>query len=147
MKLDLEKKTILVVEDSDLIRKEVRQIFESFGLNVIEASNGVDALKVIEEEKSKLNSDLAAISSDINMPKLDGIKLLEIVRSDSTFSNIRFILLTANKEELLKVAAQCMRADGFFIKPLTKELVEQELKRLFVDKSTDRLDALLKKSI
>ena len=147
MKLDLEKKTILVVEDSEVIRKQIISIFHSLGLSVLEASNGIEALKIIEEEKSKLNSDLVAISSDINMPKLDGIKLLEIVRSDSIFANIRFILLTANKEELLKVAAQCMRADGFFIKPLTEDIAAKELKRLLVDKSTDRLDALLKKSI
>ena len=58
---------------------------KSTAFTVVSTQNGQEALQFIIAEKGDPQTKLVAISSDVNMPKLDGAKLLEIVRSDDIF--------------------------------------------------------------
>lgn len=128
---DILGKKMLVVEDSDSIRNQLSEIYEEYGFTVVSAQNGQEALQFIIAEKGDPQTKLVAISSDVNMPKLDGAKLLEIVRSDDIFQNLKFFLITANKNEIIKIAADQLDVDGFFLKPFDKEKIFTTLNACF----------------
>ena len=79
-------KTILIIEDELKIRFLLRDYLKTEGFNVLEASDGDEGLFVFKSNKVDL------ILLDIMMPKIDGITVLETIR---TVSNLPIILLTA----------------------------------------------------
>ena len=72
-----QSKTILVVDDSNIIRNFVKRIFED-KYNVGTAKNGEDAIRIIEANKD--NKNIEVILLDLNMPKVDGFAVLEYMR-------------------------------------------------------------------
>ena len=83
-------KTILIIEDELKIRFLLRDYLKSEGFNVLEASDGDEGIFVFKNNKIDL------ILLDIMMPKIDGITVLETIR---TVSDLPIILLTAKSQE------------------------------------------------
>ena len=82
-------KTILVVDDSFLIREVIRTILEAHGFAVIEANNGRDAL-------TKLSSNpLALVITDYNMPEMNGLELIRVLKHHPLQRAVPIIMLTA----------------------------------------------------
>ncbi len=112
--------TILVVEDSPTMRQLIsfamRRIPES---KVIEATDGVDALKKLSSEKADI------ILADINMPVMDGLKLVSLVRGSSEFRDIPIIIITTEGAEEDRKKAMDLGADAYLSKPIqTQELIK-----------------------
>lgn len=120
---------LLVVDDEKLIREVIRTYAENDGYEIIEAENGEDALKVLEEE----SVDLMIL--DIMMPKMDGYSVLREVKSH----DVPVIMLSARSEEFDKLMGFDLGIDDYMTKPFSpKELmarVKSVLKR--VQKSLD----------
>ena len=116
--------TILVVDDELLIRKVIREYLESENYKVLEAENGLDALRVLSSNKVNL------IILDIMMPKMDGFACLEEIRKTK---DIPVIMLSAMKEETDKLNSFNLGVDDYVTKPFSpKELiarVKSHLKR------------------
>ena len=116
--------TILVVDDELLIRKVIREYLESENYKVLEAENGLDALRVLSSNKVNL------IILDIMMPKMDGFACLEEIRKTK---DIPVIMLSAMKEETDKLNSFNLGVDDYVTKPFSpKELiakVKEHLKR------------------
>jgi two-component system chemotaxis response regulator CheY len=112
---------ILVVEDSPTMRQligfAIKRIPES---KVIEATDGVDALKKLSSEKIDI------ILADINMPIMDGLKLVSLVRNNPVYKNIPIIMITTEGAEEDKKKALAIGANAY----LTKPIQTQELMRL-----------------
>jgi two-component system chemotaxis response regulator CheY len=112
---------ILVVEDSPTMRQligfAIKRIPDS---KVIEASDGVDALKKLSSEK------IDVILADINMPIMDGLKLVSLVRSNPSYKDIPVIMITTEGAEEDKNRALAIGANAY----LTKPIQTQELMRL-----------------
>jgi two-component system chemotaxis response regulator CheY len=112
---------ILVVEDSPTMRQlisfAIKRIPDS---RIIEASDGVDALKKLSSEKIDI------ILADINMPIMDGLKLVNLVRSNLSYKHIPIIMITTEGAEEDKNRALSMGANAY----LTKPIQTQELMRL-----------------
>ena len=111
--------TILVVEDSPAMRQllsfALRRIPES---KVIEATDGVDALKKLSSETIDI------IIADINMPIMDGIKLLSLVRGNASFKDIPVIIVTTEGAEEDRKKALAIGANDYLTKPIqTQELI------------------------
>lgn len=111
---------ILVVEDSPTMRQlisfAVKRIPNS---RVIEASDGVDALKKLSSEKVDL------ILADINMPVMDGLKLVSLVRGNSSFKHIPVIIVTTEGAEEDRKRALSIGANAYLPKPIqTQELLK-----------------------
>lgn len=70
------QKTVLVVEDMPLIRMDAVAMFEDMGYRVLEASDGVEALAILEETNA-----VAVLFTDIEMPRMDGMELAAQVAS------------------------------------------------------------------
>lgn len=107
--------TILVVDDELLIRKVIREYLESENYKVLEAENGLDALRVLSSNKANL------IILDIMMPKMDGFACLEEIRKTK---DIPVIMLSAMKEETDKLNSFNLGVDDYVTKPFSpKELI------------------------
>ncbi len=111
--------TILVVEDSPTMRQLVSFAMRRIpGSRVIEATDGVDALKKLSSEKIDI------ILADINMPVMDGLKLVSLVRGNSAFKDIPIIIITTEGAEEDRKKAMSMGADAYLPKPIqTQELI------------------------
>jgi two-component system chemotaxis response regulator CheY len=111
---------ILVVDDSATMRQLIRFTLKRIpDANVIEATDGVDAL----QKMSSVKVDI--ILADINMPVMDGFKLVSVVRDDSKTKDIPIIMITTEgaEEEIQK--ALSMGANAYLTKPLKpQELIQ-----------------------
>ncbi len=103
--------TILIVDDEEEIRSSIAEILFQKNYKVYQAKNGKEALAVIYKTKPDL------VISDIRMPVMDGIKLLEILKTEEDLSRIPFIIVSAKTSGLSR--EQCLQkgADEFICKP------------------------------
>jgi len=108
--------TILIVDDHAVNRKLLRAQLEAENHHVIEAGDGQEALRVLEREP------VAAVISDLFMPKMDGVQLCREVRRSETFNALPFIHYTsthASPEE--HKLSESVGADKFLIKPCSPQ--------------------------
>jgi CheY-like chemotaxis protein len=78
-------KTILVVDDNDKHRIFFKRALQSEGYIVIEASNGIEALRILHD----ISFDIDVVTLDYSMPKMNGAELLKIIRNDEKIKEIR----------------------------------------------------------
>ena len=111
-------KRILVCEDEDVIRDFVVINLQRSGYEVVDVSNGEDALKVFEEQ----NGDFDVAVLDIMMPGIDGFTVCQKIREKN--ANIGIIMLSAKSQEMDKVRGLMLGADDYVTKPFSpSELV------------------------
>ncbi|MEW6570178.1 MAG: response regulator [Nitrospirota bacterium] len=111
--------TILIVEDSPTMRQLIsfamKRVPES---RIIEATDGVDALKKLSSEKIDI------ILADINMPIMDGLKLVSLVKNNPFYKNIPIIMITTEGAEEDKNKALAIGANAYLTKPIqTQDLI------------------------
>lgn len=99
---------VLVVDDDNEIRESIEIYLKNEGIKVIEASDGVQALKALEKEEIHL------IIMDIMMPVMDGIKATFKIRESK---NIPIIMLSAKAEDTDKILGLNIGADDYITKP------------------------------
>lgn len=104
---------VLVVEDEFTLLQGLRNILELENFEVLTAGNGVDALKVLQNEAEP--PDL--ILSDIMIPHMDGIELLQEVRKEERWLTIPFVFLTARGDKVDVIRAKELRVDEYITKP------------------------------
>lgn len=113
MKLELK---ILLVEDNIIEILKLKRAIENLGMNheVLEAENGEIALDSIKQEE--INPDIVLL--DLNMPKMNGLEFLAIVRNDESMRHLPIIILsTSNNNRDLKEAYK-LGVSGYILKPL-----------------------------
>jgi len=113
----------LVVDDSRTIRTIIKRILIDLGFQVCEAGNGVEALKVMEAEKNKIDLVLA----DWNMPEMNGLDLLKQLRQDPELSALKVIMVTTETELDNMVSALEAGANEYVMKPFTKDILTEKL--------------------
>lgn len=111
---------ILVVEDSPTMRQLISFAIKRVpNSHVVEATDGVDALKKLSSEKIDL------ILADINMPVMDGLKLVSLVRGNPTYKDIPIIIVTTEGAEEDRKRALAIGANAYLPKPIqTQELIK-----------------------
>lgn len=112
---------ILIVEDTESLRKLTRKILEKEGFSVDEAENGEIAL-----EKVNGSTRYTVILLDIMMPKMDGMEFIKNLRQ---FSETPVVFITALSDERSQVLAYENGADGYLTKPFSKALLLSMVKR------------------
>lgn len=110
----------LVVEDSPTMRQLIAFALKRIqGSKVIEATDGVDALKKLSGQKF----DMLLI--DINMPIMDGLKLVSLVRADPSNKDVPIIIITTEGAEEDRKRALSLGASAYLTKPIqTQELLK-----------------------
>ena len=120
-------KTILVVDDSALIRKAIRRILEPLGYGVAEAANGVEALEHIEG-----GGPVDAILLDVEMPQMDGLSTLREVRSRAELSSVPVVMCTTHNSMATITAAIQAGANEYIMKPFDSGIVGTKLQEVGV---------------
>lgn len=101
---------VLVVEDFAQMRKFITKLLGK-KYKVLEAHNGLEALEILETRKIDL------VISDLMMPGMNGIKLLEVMKAHDDWNAIPFIMLTAKDDDTSKLTALKNGLDDYVIKP------------------------------
>jgi two-component system, chemotaxis family, chemotaxis protein CheY len=117
--------TALVVEDSPTMRQLIVFALSRIrGLSVIEADDGVDALKKLAGTRFDI------ILTDINMPIMDGLKLVKRVRTDEQLKAIPIIIITTEGAEEDRQRALALGANAYITKPIQAPQVISQVKQL-----------------
>ncbi len=118
--------TVLVVEDSPTMRQLISFTMRRIpNARVIEAIDGVDALKKLSAEPVDI------VLCDINMPVMDGLKLISLIRGNPDLRNIPIIIITTEGAEEDRKRALRMGANDYLTKPIqTHQLIEVVKKHL-----------------
>jgi len=114
--------TILYIEDDETIRDSFLEILEKLFSKVVVAEDGLSALNEFKDSRESGSETFDAIVCDINLPKLNGIDLLEEIRKYD--ENIPFMFTTAHFESEYLLKAIKLGVSEYFIKPLdAKEVI------------------------
>lgn len=116
--------SILTVDDSASIRQMVTYTLESTGHHVIEAIDGLDALKRAHDHKVDL------VITDINMPNMDGIAFIKELRALPSYKYIPILLLTTESSAEKKMEGKSAGATGWLVKPFDPEKLLATLRRI-----------------
>lgn len=117
------QRVILVVEDSATTRKVIAITLTRNGYKVIEAGDGLEALSKISEERPDL------IMLDVILPKMDGYKILAIIKGNAEFKDIPVIMLTSKDGFLNKVKGRMAGSSAYLTKPFDPEQMLQEIRK------------------
>ena len=109
--------TILVVDDSDSIRKLLEVTLRTRGFAVVSAADGQDALETLERHTDNDRVGFNVIVLDINMPRLDGLSLLTLVRARPEWQALPILMLTTEGRDEDRDRALALGANDYMIKP------------------------------
>ena len=106
---------ILLAEDDKVDAMTVRRAFNDLkvGNPLVHTVNGEDALKYL---KGNGNKKPCVILLDLNMPKMNGIEFLRVIKADDSLRSIPVIVLTTSKEEQDKIESFKLSVAGYIIK-------------------------------
>lgn len=104
-------KTILIVDDSESIREVVKFTLENEGFNVLVGNDGMDAQKFLD------GRELDMLITDLHMPEVNGIELIQIVRNKDEYKRIPILFLTTESQAQKKMEAKEAGATGWIVKP------------------------------
>jgi len=116
---------VLVVDDSMMVRQQVKRALAAAEFTVVEAQDGVDAL-----EKLTANPDVSLVVCDVNMPRMGGMDFLEALRKLPQFAALPVVMLTTEAQPELVAKAKTFGAKGWIIKPFKPELLLAAAKKL-----------------
>jgi two-component system chemotaxis response regulator CheY len=104
---------VLIVEDSPTMRQLISFALKRLrGVSIVEASDGVDGLKKLSAEKFDL------IFTDINMPIMDGLKLVSLVRNDAGYKVTPIVVITTEGAQEDRARALALGANDYITKPI-----------------------------
>lgn len=103
---------ILIVEDSQMVRKKLRTAFESKGHTIIEAVDGLDGLQKFSEIDG-----IQLIVADVNMPNMHGVDMCLKIREDKRSENTKIFMLTAESSPEMKLLGAPAKINAWILKP------------------------------
>jgi two-component system chemotaxis response regulator CheY len=126
MPIEPAKLKFLVVDDFSTMRRIVRNLLKDLGYtNVEEAEDGAIALQ-------KLNGGgIDFVVTDWNMPNMDGLTLLQSVRSSPALKNLPVLMITAEAKKENIIAAAQAGASGYIVKPFNAATLAEKLNKIF----------------
>ncbi len=113
---------ILVVEDDEVDVINIKRAFKKNNVKneVVYANNGLHAWNLLkgEEGESQLDPMPKVILLDVNMPKMNGLELLEKIREDEELKSLSVFMLTTSDDDTDKLRAHNLNVAGYIIKPV-----------------------------
>mgnify|MGYP003534454635 FL=1 len=113
--MNVEKIKIMVIDDSNTIRKSAEMFLTKAGYQVVCIEDGFEALTRINEE----DPDLVFI--DVLMPKIDGLQACQVIKRSPKFKNTPVIFLSSKDSQFDKARGFMMGATDYLTKPFTKD--------------------------
>jgi two-component system, chemotaxis family, chemotaxis protein CheY len=118
-------KKVIVIDDSQTIRDQVGTTLRQAGYEILEAVDGVDG-----EEAVQRAPDASLVICDVNMPKRNGLELLELLRQDERFKALPVVMLTTEGQPQLIERARKSGAKGWLVKPFKADLLLAAVRKL-----------------
>jgi two-component system chemotaxis response regulator CheY len=117
---------VLIVEDSDSTRSMMRTIVEDLGEEylVFDARNGFEALRMLPSEEFQL------ILTDINMPDINGLELINFVKTNDRYKHIPMIIVSTERTEEDRKRGLELGADAYITKPFKPEELQETVRRV-----------------
>ena len=120
-------KKVLVVDDSPTVRQQVSTALKQAGFEVVEACDGADGVSKVESDPM-----IGMAILDVNMPRMNGLEMLENVKGNGKNPNLHVIMLTSEGQQSLIERAKKAGATGWIVKPFKAELLVAAVKKLLV---------------
>ncbi|MFN7038197.1 MAG: response regulator [Alphaproteobacteria bacterium] len=117
-------KRILTVDDSKTMREMVAFTLQGAGYEILQAEDGVLALKLLEGNKVDL------VITDLNMPNMDGITLIKALRQNPLYKNAPILMLTTESDNNKKSEGKNAGATGWIVKPFNPEKLIQVVNKV-----------------
>ena len=113
----IHRKPILLVDDDRVDVMTTKRALKDINVTnpVYTAGNGEEALELLREGE---NEKPGVILLDLNMPKMNGIEFLRVIKNDDSLKRIPVVVLTTSKEEEDKVESFSLGVAGYMIKPV-----------------------------
>lgn len=111
----MERKSVLIVEDSDVMRAFLVAALEGQSVDVVEAPTGFEALKLLPHHT------FSAIVTDINMPDINGLELIAFIKKHPGFQNIPIMVISTERSEEDRRRAMALGAADYLVKPFDME--------------------------
>ncbi len=116
---------VLVVEDSPTMRQLIVFALKRLrGLTIVEANDGVDGLKKLSSDRFDL------IFTDINMPIMDGLKLVSLARNDPGYKSVPIVIITTEGASEDRARALAIGANDYITKPIQTLRIIEVAKKL-----------------
>jgi CheY-like chemotaxis protein len=146
-KINMKKPTILLVEDDELdiisVERSLRKLESEYMLHT--AYNGIEALRILRDPAVGLVPDVILL--DINMPRMNGIEFLKVIREDENLKKLKVFIMTTSSEANDRFEAEQLGISGYIIKPLNytdnskrtdsmDAFVQFHLRKILLDEST-----------
>lgn len=120
------KMKFLVVDDFSTMRRIVRNLLKELGFtNVDEAEDGAIALQKLQ------GGSFDFVVTDWNMPNMDGLTLLQTIRSTPNLKQLPVLMITAEAKKENIIAAAQSGASGYIVKPFTAGTLSEKLNKIF----------------
>ncbi len=114
-------KSVMVVDDSEAIRKFLTFALRSQGVTVVAVRDGMEALEKLSQNKVDL------VVTDLNMPNMDGFEFLKTLREDKEYSQVPVIILTSLSSKQDIETGMKLGANSFLVKPFDQKRLQYEL--------------------
>jgi two-component system chemotaxis response regulator CheY len=118
----------LVVDDSSATRFIISRMLREIGCSVVEAENGEVALEVLGQ-----NQDATFALVDWNMPVMNGFDLVQAIRQQSGYDDVKVMMVTTETEMTQVVKAIEAGANEYLMKPFTKEMLLDKIALLGIE--------------
>jgi len=114
-------KSVLIVEDSATTRAMIKAVIEDMGDDFItlEAGTGFEALKLLPQERFDL------IITDINMPDVNGLELINFIKSNPNYQHIPIIIVTTERSNADRERGLALGAGAYVTKPFKAEELQE----------------------
>jgi two-component system chemotaxis response regulator CheY len=123
--------TVVIVDDMKLARLRLIKVCQTLGFKeIIEASNGKEAWQTIAARNLKPN----LILTDYNMPDMNGMQFLEIVRSNELTKTVPVMFITSESQMDLIMTAVSMGVTEFVVKPFADDVLVNKIKNIMTKK-------------
>ena len=117
-------KKILITEDSPTMRSLLVSTIETLeGYEIVEASSGFEALRLLPREKVDL------IITDINMPDINGLELISYVKNNPNYRNIPLFIISTESSEKDREKGLALGADEYLVKPFNPLTLHELIRR------------------
>jgi two-component system chemotaxis response regulator CheY len=116
-----------VIDDSRAVRLLVGKILREQGFEVHEAGHGQQGLEQLQE-----NPEIGLVLVDWNMPVMDGLEFIKVVRQSRAWDSLRIVMVTTETESEQVQRAMTAGANEYVMKPFTSEVLVAKLSLLGV---------------
>ena len=125
MRGDKQNRSILIVEDSSTTRALIRAIIEEMGdFQTVEARSGFDALKLLPTQ------DFDLIITDINMPDINGLELINFMKNNPKYRDLPLIIVSTERGEEDKKRGMALGAVAYITKPFNADELQKVIKQV-----------------